>query len=169
MGTHMPSRRAFLSTVGTSVSLALAGCLTSPQRVEGYVQFKVIDGLREGSGHTTEIPIINVDASYENGTPPDLVYLNEKWAGQFPIPRMPTVSDSLHRTLTERFDSVRYVVGTTSPGWAEDDESVGSFNVSTTRENFNRVQVHSKVTASSDGTDLTIHSVDGLWNFDSNE
>jgi len=169
MDAHMPSRRAFLSTVGTSVSLALAGCLSSPQRVEGYVQFKVIDGLREGSGHTTEIPIINVAASYANDTPPDLVYLDEQWADQFPIPRMPTVSDPLHRTLTERFDSVRYVVGTTSPGWAEDDESVGSFNVSTTRENFNRVQVHSKVTASSDGTYLTIHSVDGLWDFDSNE
>ncbi|MFC7133626.1 hypothetical protein ACFQJ3_10860 [Salinibaculum sp. GCM10025337] len=165
----MPSRRAFLSTAGTSVSLALAGCLNSPQRVEGYVQFKLIDGLIEESGQTTEIPIINVDASYENGTPPDLVYLNEEWADRFPIPRMPTVSDSLHRTLTEQFDSVRYVVGTTSPEWAEDDESVGSFNVSTTRENFNRVQVHSKVTASSDGTYLTIHSVDGLWNFDSNE
>lgn len=164
----MPSRRAFLSTVGTSVSLGLAGCLNSPQRVEGYVQFKVIDGLIEKSGQTTEIPIINVDATYENDTPPDLVYLNEEWADLFPVPRMPTVSDSLHRTLTEQFDSVRYVVGTTSPGWAEDDERVGSFNVSTTRENFNRVQVHSKVTASSDGTYLTIHSVDGLWNFTSN-
>ena len=165
----MPSRRAFLSTVGTSVSLGLAGCLNSPPRVEGYIQFKAIDGIIEGSGHTTEIPIITVDASYENDTPPDLVYLNKEWADQFPIPRMPTVSDSLHRMLTERFDSVRYVVGTTSPGWAEDDESVGSFNVSTTRENFNRVQVHSQVTASSDGTYLTIHSVDGQWNFDSNE
>lgn len=165
----MPSRRAFLSTAGTGVSFALAGCLNSPQRVEGYVQFKVIDGLKEGPGQTTTVPIINVDASYENDTPPDLVHLNDEWADRFPIPRMPTVSDSLHRTLTERFDSVRYVVGTTSHGWADDDESVGSFNVSTTRENFNRVQVHSRVTASSDGTSLTIHSVDGLWNFDSNE
>lgn len=165
----MPSRRAFLRTVGTGVPLALAGCLNSPQRVEGYVQFKVIDGLTEEPGQTTEIPIINVDASYENGTPPDLVHLNEEWADQFPIPRMPTVSDSLHDTLTEQFDSVRYVIGTTSPEWAEDDASLGSFNVATTRENFNRVQVHSEVTASSDGTYLTIHSVDGLWNFDPND
>lgn len=165
----MPSRRAFLRTGGAGALLVLAGCLNSPQRVEGYIQFKRIDGLIEEPGQTTEISIINVDASYENDTPPDLVQLNEEWADEFPIPRMPTVSDSLHDTLTDQFDSVRYVVGTTSPGWAEDDESVGSFNVATTRENFNRVQVHSKVTASSDGTYLTIHSVDGLWNFDSHD
>jgi hypothetical protein len=165
----MPSRRAFLSTVGTSASLALAGCLNSARRVEGYVQFKLIDGLIEEQSRTTEIPVINVNASYENGVPPDLVHLNGTWADQFPIPRMPTVPDSLHDALTEQFDSVRYVVGTTSPGWADDDASLGSFNVATTRENFNRVQVHSKVTASSDGTYLTIHSVDGLWNFDSND
>ncbi|WP_178917860.1 hypothetical protein [Natronomonas gomsonensis] len=162
----MPSRRAFLTTVGTAVPLALAGCLDSAQRVEGYVQFKLIDGLIEEQGETTEVSIIHVDASYENGAPPNLVYLNEEWTDQFPIPRKPTVSDSLHERLTEQFDSVRYVIGTTSPEWAEDDESVGSFNVATTRENFNRVQVHTKVTASSDGTYLTIHSVDGLWNFD---
>lgn len=164
----MPSRRSFLGTVGTGVPLALAGCLNSPRRVEGYVQFKLIDGLVEESGRTTEVPIVNVDASYENGTPPNLVHLDEGWADRFPVPRMPTVSDSLHDALSEQFDSVRYVIGTTSPEWAEDGESVGSFNVATTRENFNRVQVHTRVTASSDGTYLTIHSVDGLWNFDSN-
>lgn len=165
----MPSRRAFLAIAGTSVPVTLAGCLDSPQRVKGYIQFKTITGLREGPSRTTEIPIIKVDASYENDTPPDLVHLNEEWRNQFPIPQMPTVPDALHSRFTERFDSVRYVVGTTSPGWAEDDESLGSFNVATTRENFNRVQVHSKVTASSDGTSLTIHSVDGLWKFDSND
>lgn len=81
---------------------------------------------------------------------------------------MATVSDCLHGPLTEQFDSVRYVIETTSPKWAENDESVGSFTIATTRENFNRVQAHTEVTASSDGTYLTIHSVDGLWNFDSN-
>ena len=162
----MPSRRAVLQTAGAGVSLALAGCLGSPRRVEGYVQFKQIDGIREGSGRTAETTIVAVDASYENDTPPELVHLNEAWADRFAVPRMPTVSDALHRSLTEEFDSVRYVVGTTSPGWATDGASVGSFNVATTRENFNRVQVHSKVTVSSDGTFLTIHSVDGVWDFD---
>jgi hypothetical protein len=164
----MPSRRTFLGAVGTSVPLTLAGCLNTTERVEGYVQFKLIDGLREEPGRTEEVSIVHVDASYENDEPPDLVYLDEEWADRFPTPRMPVVPDPLHDALTDQFDSVRYVVGTTSPGWAEGDESLGSFNVATTRENFNRVQVHSEVTASSDGTSLTIHSVDGLWDFDAN-
>ena len=162
----MPSRRVVLSTVGASVPRALAGCLNSTERVEGYIQFKVVDGLIEEPGHRTAVTILNVTASYENETPPELITLDEEWEDWFPVPRMPTVSDSLHDALTERFDSVRYIVGTTSPGWGEDGERLGSFNVATTRENFNSVQVHSKVTASYDGTQLTIHSVDGLWDFE---
>ncbi|WP_222912895.1 hypothetical protein [Natrinema sp. SYSU A 869] len=163
----MISRRPFLGAIGAGIPFALAGCLNSVERVEAYIQFKIIDGIIEESNRTVPVSILNVDASYEpNNTPPDLVHLNEEWADRFPTPRTPVVSDSLHDELTEQFDSVRYVVGTTSPQWAEDGESVGSFNVSTTRENFNRVQVHTKVTASSDGTSLTIHSVDGLWDFD---
>mgnify|MGYP000200478715 CR=1 FL=1 len=164
----MPSRRTFLRAVGAGVPLALAGCLNTTERVEGYVQFKLIDGLREEPGRTEEAPIVHVDASHENDEPPELVHLDEGWADRFPTPRMPVVPDPLHDALTDQFDSVRYVVGTTSPGWAEGEESLGSFNVATTRENFNRVQVHTAVTASSDGTYLTTHSVDGLWDFDSN-
>jgi len=165
----MPSRRRFLSAVGTGGPLALAGCLQTTERVEGYVQFKLVDGLVEERGRTREVPIVHVDASHENDEPPDLVYLDEEWVDRFPTPRMPVVPDPLHDALTDQFDSVRYVVGTTSPGWAEGEESLGSFNVATTRENFNRVQVHTAVTASSDGTYLTVHSVDGLWDFDSND
>ena len=164
-----PSRRTLLHTVGAGVPLALAGCLDTDRRVEGYVQFKLIDGVVDDSGRTATVPIINVDASYENGTPPELVHLDEAWADWFSTPRRPVVSDALHDALTAEFDAVRYVVGTTSPEWAEDDEAVGSYNVATTRANFNRVQVHSEVTASSDGTYLTIHSVDGRWEFDSDD
>ncbi|WP_435360714.1 twin-arginine translocation signal domain-containing protein [Haloarchaeobius sp. DFWS5] len=163
----MPSRRTFLGAAGTGVPLLLAGCLNSPKHVEGYIQFKSIHGVNEEPGRHEGVSIIDVDASYApNEEPPGLVHLDEEWADRFPDPRAPVVSDALHDAFTERFDSIRYIVGTTSPGWAEDGESVGSFNVATTRENFNRVQVHSKVTASSDGTYLTIHSVDGLWEFD---
>lgn len=165
----MPSRRTFLSTVGTAGALTLAGCLDSAKHVEGYVQLKGIDGLREEPGRIVEVPVIKVFASHENDAPPDLVHLDEEWADRFPIPRKPVVSDASHDALIDRFDSVRYVVGITSPEWSEGDESLGSFNVATTRENFNRVQVHTEVTASSDGTYLTIHSVDGLWNFDSTD
>jgi len=165
----MPSRRTFLRAVGAGTSIALAGCLNSTERVEGYVQFKLVDGLVEEQGRTEEVSIVQVDASHENDEPPEVAHIDEEWADRFPTPRMPVVPDPLHDALTDRFDAVRYVVGTTSPGWAEGDESLGSFNVATTRENFNRVQVHHEVTASSDGTSLTIHSVDGLWDFDSND
>jgi hypothetical protein len=166
----MPSRRTLLGAVGAGVPLAVAGCLSSAERVEGYVQSKTIDGLVEEPDRIVEVPVLKVTASYEpNDAPPELVHLDEEWADRFPTPRMPVVTDAVHEALAGQFDSVRYVVGTTSPGWAEDDESLGSFNVATTRENFNRVQVHTKVTASSDGTSLTIHSVDGVWNFDSDE
>jgi len=165
----MPSRRTFLSTVGAGGTLALAGCLNTTERVEGYIQFKLVDGLVEKPGRTEEVSIVQVDASHENDEPPELVHLDGAWADRFPTPRMPVVPDPLHDALTDQFDSVRYVVGTTSPAWAEGDESLGSFNVATTRENFNRVQVHHEVTASSDGTYLTIHSVDGLWDFDSKD
>lgn len=162
-----PSRRTFLRVAGTSVPLALAGCLGTARRVEGYVQFKVIDGVVEEPGRRATVPILGVDASYENGTPPELGHLDEEWAEWFSNPRRPVVSDALHEAFTEAFDAMRYVVGTTSPAWAADDEALGSFNVATTRETFNRVQVHDRVIASSDGTYLTIHSVDGQWDFDS--
>lgn len=165
----MPSRRTVLGAVGTGVALSLSGCTGTADRVEGYVQLKVIDGLLKEPGRTEEVPILTVHASHENGEPPELVHLNEQWADRLPVPRKPVVSDGLHDAFTDRFDAVRYVVGTTSPGWADDSERLGSFNVATTRENFNRVQVHTEVTASSDGSYLTIHSVDGLWEFDSAE
>lgn len=163
----MPSRRTFLAVTGTGVTLALTGCLRSLERVEGYIQSKSFSGVVARTSSRDQTDILSVSASFTpNDEPPDLTHLNREWAELFPVPRMPVVSDSLHDALTDQFDTVRYGVGTTSPEWADDGESVGSYNVATTRANFNRVQVHNKVTASSDGTSLTIHSVDGVWNFD---
>ena len=163
----MPSRRTFLSTVGSGVALSLPGCLDTEQRVQGYVQLKVINGIQEEPDKREEVPVLKVGATHENDAGPELIHLDEEWADRITTPRKPVVSDSLHDVFSDRFDSVRYVVGITSPEWAEEDESLGSFNVATTRENFNQVQVHTKVTASSDGTYLTIHSIDGIWDFNS--
>jgi hypothetical protein len=166
----IPSCRTLLGAVGTGAVVSLAGCLNSKERVDAYIQLKSITGVLEEGTQREEINIIDVDASYDpNGEQPGLVNRNDDWADQFPVPRMPVVSEGLHKQLTRRFDTVRYVVGTTSPEWAENSESLGSFNVATTRANFNRVQVHSRVTASSDGSYLTIHSVDGIWEFRSDE
>jgi hypothetical protein len=166
----MPSRRTYLGAIGTGAVVSLAGCLNADERVDAYIQYKSITGVVEDGMHRENHRIVTVDTSYDpNGEPPDLVHLDDEWADRFPVPRMPVVSDGLHEQFTERFDTVRYVVGTTSPEWAEDGESLGSFNVATTRTNFNRVQVDTRVTASSDGSYLTIHSVDGVWEFTPNE
>jgi hypothetical protein len=166
----MPSRRTVLGALGTAVALPLAGCMSSPQRVDGYVQKKVVTGVTEDGTYREETDIIKVSTSFDpNGEGPSLNHLNEEWAGRFPVPLMPVVSDALHEEFTDLFDRIRYVVGVTSPEWAEQGESLGSYNVATTRENFNRVQVDNHVTASSDGTSLTIYSVSGLWEFSQNE
>lgn len=162
----MPSRRSLFSTVGAGVLISLVGCLSSEEKVDAYIQSKSITGVIDGETRREEISIVDIRASYDpNGEPPRLANLDDNWADRFPVPRMPVVSDALHEELSERFDRVRYVVGTTSPEWDENGESLDSFNVATTRANFNRVQVHNRVTASSDGTYLTIHSVDGIWEF----
>jgi hypothetical protein len=167
----MPSRRTLLGTAAAGCTLALGGCvsdLTDRRPVDGYVQLKAVVGVRERDGTRESIDVVSVTGSYEpNDEPPDAT-VAEAWADRFPVPRAPVVSDSLHDALAEAFDEVRYVVGVTSPEWADedDDEAVGSYNVATTRRNFNRVQVHTAVTAGSDGTSLTIHSVDGLWDFE---
>ncbi|ELZ96943.1 hypothetical protein C440_04178 [Haloferax mucosum ATCC BAA-1512] len=165
----MPSRRTVLGAVGVGLASGVAGCLSGSQRVSGYIQYKSIAGVIERSNRRREESIISVDASYEPSESPPDVSLDDEWADYFPAPRMPVVPESLDADLRNEFDSVRYVVGVTSPEWADEGESVGSFNVATSRENFNRVQVHTEVTASSDGTYLTIHSVDGLWEFGSED
>jgi hypothetical protein len=112
----MPSRRSLLSTVGAGAVASLAGCLNADEQVDAYIQSKSITGVIEEGTRREEVSIIDVDASYDpNDEPPRLVHLDDDWADWFPVPRTPVVSDALHGRLTERFDTVRYVLGTTSP------------------------------------------------------
>jgi hypothetical protein len=55
-------------------------------------------------------------------------------------------SDVQTGALDEGFDEVRYVVGVTSPEWADgdEDEAAGSDTVVTTWRNGNRMQGHSR-------------------------
>lgn len=163
----MPSRRALLRTGGAVVGTALAGC-GSLRGVEGYVQLKSIQGRATEDGRQFEESVLRVTLSSPPGEkPPEVTFFKDTWRDQFETPRRPTVSKSLHDDLRREYDTVRYVVGVCSPAWADDDESEGCYNVATTRENFNAVQVHDRVRVSSNGTYLTIHSVDGQWTFDS--
>jgi hypothetical protein len=147
----------------------VAGCGQLLGGVDGYVQLQSIAGRYSDGGRQTEESILRVTLSSPPGTgPPQVDFLHDDWASQFESPQTPVVSDDLHDELQRAYETVRYVVGVCSPAWADsEDESIGCYNVATTRENFNRVQVHDHVTVSSDGTSLTIHSTDGEWTFES--
>lgn len=163
----MPSKRALLRAGGAVVGTVLAGC-ESLRGVEGYVQLKSIQGRGTRDGRQFEESILRVTLSSPPGeAPPELTFVEDAWVNRFETPRKPTVSESLHNDLDRKYDTVRYVVGVCTPAWADNDESEGCYNVATTRQNFNAVQVHERVRASSDGTYLTIHSMDRQWTFDS--
>jgi|AntRauTorcE11898_2_1112593.scaffolds.fasta_scaffold12288_3 hypothetical protein len=156
-----------IATAGTLGLAGLAGCSAFARGVEGYVQLKSIAGVTDRDGTRSEESILRVQLSSPPGDgPPELVQYSDEWFERFENPREPLVSDDLHEDLRRAYDDVRYVVGVCSPKWADDDERIGCYNVATTRENYNRVQVHQAVRASSDGTSLTIHSVDDEWSFD---
>lgn len=163
----MVSRRTLLHAGSVAASGVLAGCSVPGLGVSGYVQLKSIGARAQRDGRQVERSILRVTLSSPPGAePPELTYLHDEWADRFDTPREPVVSDAFHDELIQAYDTVRYVVGVCSPAWAGNRESVGCYNVSTTRANFNRVQVHNRVRASSDGTYLSIHSVDGTWTFE---
>lgn len=164
----MPSRRSLLRTAGAVTGGGFAGCTSLSRGVDGYVQLKSAQGRNSENGQQFEESIIRVTLSSPPGADsPELTPLSDEWKDRFDSPHEPTVSDGLHADLSQAYDRVRYVIGVCSPGWANDEESEGCYNVSTTRENFNSVQVHDRVRASSDGTSISIHSVDGKWTFQS--
>lgn len=162
----MPSRRTLLLAAGTLAGGGIAGYAFFNRGVDGYVQLKSVQGRYERDGNRFEESIVRVTLSSPPGeAPPEVTFLHDEWRSRFETPREPVVSDSLHDDLRRRYDTLRYVVGVCSPDWADSEEPVGCYNVSTARENFNRVQVHDRVRASSDGTSLSIYSVDGDWTF----
>ncbi|WP_255151364.1 hypothetical protein [Halorarius halobius] len=162
----MPSRRTLLWTVGTASLAATAGCSALDRGVPGYVQLKSIEGVRTDDGTRHGESILRVTLSSPPGGRPELSHVNDEWVDRFETPHTPTVSDALAADLSAAFDEVRYVVGVCSPKWADDGEPIGCYNVNTTRKTFDRAQVHDRVRASSDGTYLTVHAVDGEWNFE---
>lgn len=163
----MPSKRQLLAASGTLFAAGFAGCSLYDRGTDGYVQLKSVQARETDGTRQTERSLIRVTLSSPPGAGrPELTYLDDEWGERFDTPRTPVVTDALHAELTRAFETIRYIVGVCTPAWADDGESTGCYNVSTTRENFNRVQVHDQVTASSDGTSLVIHSVDGTWGFE---
>lgn len=161
----MPSRRTLLRTVSLAAGGAFAGCSSLRPSVSGYVQLKSIEA-RDGTGGFESILRVML-SSPPGASQPELTHHHDEWIDRFETPHDPVVSDTLHDDLTHAYDTVKYVIGVCSPSWGDSAESVGCRNDSTSREAFNRVQVHDRVRASIDGPTLSIHSVDGSWTFES--
>lgn len=160
----MPSRRTLLRTVSVAAGGAFAGCSSFEPGVDGYVQLKSIEA-REGNNAFESLLRVTL-RSPPGSSQPELTHYHDEWVDRFDRPHEPVVSDALHDELTRVFDTVKYVIGICSPSWASSGESVGCHNDSTSLADFNSAQVHDHVSASINGTTLTIHSVDGSWTFE---
>jgi hypothetical protein len=159
----MPSRRTVLGTLGTVAVGGFAG-YTWLNRATGYVQEKSIEVTYREDNQWYAESVITVSLGNPAGVgEPELHWLHDDWEGRFETPNTPAVSDALHEDLQREYEEVRYVVGVCSPEWKTDDSGIGCRNANATREDFNRVQVHDRVTASYDSPTLSIHDVDGTW------
>lgn len=165
----MPSRRTFLSTVGAVTGGVGAGCLSSLGAVSGYVQLKSIEGWYAAADGGGNDPIMSVRLSSPPGGEPELRFIDPEWEDRFDTPREPVVSDELHDDFDRTYDTIVYTVGVCSEEWIDgrDDDGEGCHNDSVSREEFNMVQVHDQASASFEDHDLSIHSREGTWTFES--
>lgn len=162
----MSSRRTVLGTLSIATLSVLAGC-SWLNRATGYVQVKSIEvAYRENNQRYAE-SVITVSLSDPPGAEsPQLNYVHDDWKDWFDTPHTPVVSDALHEDLQREYEEVQYVVGVCSPSWSDNEYPVGCHNANASRTDFNRVQVHDRVTASYDTPHIFIHEVDGSWSFD---
>ena len=162
----MPSRRTVIRSLGVAALGGLGAWLWLTPAT-GYVQEKSIEArYREGNQLHSE-SVITVTLSNPPGSDsPQVNWLHDDWQDRFESPATPVVSESLHTELQQVYEEIRYVVGVCSPAWGEIEQATGCYNASAGREDFNRVQVHDRVTASKTNAGLSIHNVEGKWSFD---
>jgi len=162
----MPSRRTVIGSLGAA---ALSGLGTwwwlTPEHATGYVQEKSIEArYREGNRLHSE-SVVTVTLNSPPGSP-QLNWLHDDWQERFDSPTTPVVSEALHHELQQAYEDVRYIVGVCSPSWGDGERAAGCYNAGAGRADFNRVQVHDRVTASRTDAGISIHGVEGTWSFD---
>jgi len=164
----MPSRRTLIASLGgAALSGVGAWFWLTPASATGYVQEKSIEARYREDSQLHSESIMTVTLSNPPGSArPQLNWLHDDWQEQFDSPTSPTVSEALHQELQQAYEDIRYVVGVCTPAWGNEQQETGCYNAPTSREEFNRVQVHDRVTASRTDTGLSIHTVDGTWSFD---
>jgi hypothetical protein len=164
----MPSRRTILASLG-GVTLSGVGAWLwlTPATATGYVQEKSIEVRYRADNRTHSESVVTVSLGSPPGSDtPQLDWLHDDWEAEFDSPTTPVVSDVLHQQLQRAYEDVRYVVGVCSPSWSGEDREIGCYNAPTSRADFNRVQVHDRVTAARTDAELSIRAVDGTWTFD---
>ena len=162
----MPSRRTVIGSLGVAALGGLGAWLWFTPAT-GYVQEKSIEAsYREGNQLHSESVITVTLSNFPGSDSPQIDWLHDDWQDRFESPSTPVVSESLHTDLQQTYEEIRYVVGVCSPSWGEDEATIGCYNGNAGREDFNRAQVHDRVTASRTNPGLSIHSVKGTWSFD---
>jgi len=163
----MPSRRTVIWSLGVAALGGLGAWLWLTPAT-GYVQEKSIEARYQEGNQLHSESVITVTLSNPPGSnSPQIDWLHDDWRDRFESPSTPVASKSLHNELQQVYEEVRYVIGVCSPSWGEEEETTGCYNASAGREDFNRVQVHDRVSASkTTNAGLSIHSVKGKWSFD---
>lgn len=164
----MPSRRTVVGSLGGAALSGLGAWLWfTPASATGYVQEKSIEARYRADDRIHSESIVTVTlASPPGADSPQVDWLHDDWQGRFESPTTPVVSETLHRELRRAYEDVRYVVGVCSPSWGDTDRAAGCHNASASRADFNRVQVHDRVTASRTDGGISIHGVEGTWSFE---
>lgn len=175
----MPSRRTLLSTVSAAATGAVAGCISLPSdpSVDGYVQLKSIQAWKRDSedGELFRDAILEIWLTNQDPQESELDILDDEWADRFDAPLEPVVPDELHDDLVQSYEIVQYTVGVCSEEWgdryqdpeADDGTDIECHNAPVSREEFNTAQLFDHVRASYENHELSIHSREGEWSFDS--
>uniref|UniRef100_A0A8A2VI70 Uncharacterized protein n=1 Tax=Haloterrigena alkaliphila TaxID=2816475 RepID=A0A8A2VI70_9EURY len=147
--------------------------VSSDRGVDGYVQLKSIEAWKRDSegGELFKDVIIRVWPKSQPGPyEPELKILDDEWADRFDTPLEPVVSDELHDDLDRAYEILQYTVGVCSEEWVDnydDGDEIVCYNAPVSRGEFNTAQLYDHVRASYENHELSIHSREGEWTFDS--
>lgn len=138
----MPSRRKFLAGMSAISAAGVVGCLNTVDTTTGFVLRKAINvEVTDADGRTVTTNLLRVifDRSEKilHGSH-DPEYTKSAIDDQFV-----TVSDTLHETLSDQFQNVRYLVNVDS---TEGDTT--PVNAAATQTDFNKLTLGGRATVS---------------------
>jgi len=156
----MPSRRQFLASAGAALTMVgSAGCLGILDSTQtGALQLKALSLTWSVDGRTYRNEPIRLVFDHERNSltgryDPRVVGDSVGASGEV------TVGEQRHEKLSPHF-AVEYVLGVCGEDFATGDEVSGCRNTSTSRADFNSVQVGDRPTVTLDDHEFAVESVD---------